>query len=108
MSETDENRGTSPAILQKVKKALRVSYSNFDDELNDLIDAAFADLGIAGANGEMIINTDPLTIRAVITYCKMNFGEPEDYDKLKASYDEQKAQLSMATGYTVWGDIDAA
>jgi hypothetical protein len=33
----------------------------------------------------------------------MNFGEPEDYDRLKASYDEQKAQLSTATGYTHWG-----
>lgn len=107
MSET-ENRGTSPALLQKVKKAIRSSYSVFDDELNDLIDAAFADLGIAGANGEKIVNTDPLTTQAVITYCKMKFGEPEDYDKLKASYDEQKAQLSMADGYTVWGDIDAA
>jgi len=27
---------------------------------------------------------------------------PEDYDKLKRSYDEQKAQLSNATNYTVW------
>jgi hypothetical protein len=96
--------------LDKIKTAIRTTSTdeNLDDELNDLIDAAFGDLGIAGANGEMIINTDPLTIRAVITYCKMNFGEPEDYEKLKASYDEQKAQLSMATGYTIWGDIDAA
>ena len=40
----------------------------------------------------------------IITYCKMSFGLPEDYDRLKRSYDEQKAQLSTATGYTDWGD----
>jgi hypothetical protein len=36
----------------------------------------------------------------------MNFGNPDNYDKLKSSYDEQKAQLSMTEGYTDWGDID--
>ena len=29
----------------------------------------------------------------------VNFGSPSDYDRMKASYDEQKAQLQMATGY---------
>jgi len=29
-----------------------------------------------------------------------------EYRNLKASYDEQKAQLSMATGYTDWGGAD--
>lgn len=33
------------------------------------------------------------------------FGaETEEYDRLKAAYDEQKAQLRTATGYTDWGD----
>lgn len=105
-SETAENMQTNPAILQKVKLALRISYPDFDAELNDLIDAALADLGIAGANGENVVTTDALTIRAIITFCKLNFGEPEDYDRLKASYDEQKAQLRMATGYTIWGDLN--
>ena len=47
---------------------------------------------------------DAIVSRAITTYCKLNFGEPDDYDRLKRSYDEQKAQLSMATGYTVWID----
>lgn len=51
---------------------------------------------------------DPLVERAVITYCKANFGEADQYDRLKASYDEQKSQLMSATGYTDWGDSDAA
>lgn len=89
-------------MLNKVRMALRITTEAFDDELTDLINAGLADLGIAGADGEKVVLTDPLTIRAVITYCKMNFGEPDEYDRLKRSYDEQKAQMSMATGWTVW------
>ena len=47
---------------------------------------------------------EPLIIRAVTTYCRANFGQPEDYERMKAAYDEQKAQLRTATGYTDWGD----
>lgn len=91
-------------MLNKVRMALRITTEAFDDELTDLINAGLADLGIAGADGENAVLTDPLTIRAIITYCKMNFGEPDEYDRLKKSYDEQKAQMSMATGWTVWTD----
>ena len=91
-------------MLNKVRMALRITTEAFDDELTDLINAGLADLGIAGADGENVVLTDPLTIRAIITYCKMNFGEPDEYDRLKKSYDEQKAQMSMATGWTTWTD----
>lgn len=87
-------------IKGKVKLALRVVTNDFDEEIEDLIDAACLDMGVAG-----IVDTDttdPLIIRAVTTYCKMNFGEPDEYERLKSAYDEQKAQLGMATGYTDW------
>lgn len=86
-------------MLAAVKLALRVTTNAFDAELNDLIAAAMLDMGIAGVEPE---NTDALVKRAIITYCKCNFGQPDDYDRLKKAYDEQKAQLSMATGYTDW------
>lgn len=91
------------AIIDKVRMALRISTTSYDDELTDLIKAAQADLGIAGV--EVPSTLDEICIKAVITYCKMSFGLPEDYDRLKRSYDEQKAQLSNATGYTNWGDV---
>lgn len=89
-------------MLEKVKLALRITTDAYDSELNDLIDAAQLDMGIAG----VVIpdELDALVSRAIVTYCKLHFGEPDDYDRLKASYDEQKAQLSMATGYTTWID----
>ena len=90
-------------LLNKVKLALRIKTDAFDDELNELILAAATDLGIAGVLVKSE-NPEPILSRAIITYCKMSFGLPEDYDRLKKSYDEQKAQLSNATGYTNWGD----
>ena len=85
-------------MLEKVKIALRISTNAFDSELTDLIAAALLGLGIAGVIVPETI--DALVTRAVITFCKMSFGLPEDYDRLKASYDEQKAQLMTASGYT--------
>ena len=86
--------------LPAVKTALRITTTAYDYEILDLIDAALKDMGIAGITN--VDDSDALVLRAVITYCRLNFGQPDDYDRLKASYDEQKAQLSMATGYTTW------
>ena len=90
-------------MLEKVKLALRITTDAFNSELSDLIDAALLDMGIAGVTNDD--TQDALIIRAVITYCKMHFGQPDDYERLKSSYDEQKAQLSMATGYTTWTEV---
>lgn len=88
------------ATLDKVKMGLRIKTTAYDEELADLITAAQLDLGIAGV---VVPSTlDEIVTRAIITYCKMSFGLPEDYDRLKRSYDEQKAQLVTATGYTDW------
>ena len=89
------------ALIDDVKVACRITTNTFDSELNMLIDSAKLDLGIAGV--ELPTQLDALCNVAIITYCKMNFGNPDNYDKLKASYDEQKAQMSMAAGYTDFG-----
>lgn len=91
-------------MLAKVKLALRVTTTAYDNDLNDLISAARQDLGIAGV--VLPSTLDAICERAIITYCKLHFLGLSDneWDRLKASYDEQKAQLTMATGYTNWGD----
>lgn len=88
------------ATIDSVKLSLRVTTPAFDTEITELINAAVADLGIAGVTN--ISETDPLILRAITTYVRLNFGQPDDYDRLKRSYDEQKAQLGMATGHTEW------
>lgn len=95
-------------MLARVKLALMLSTTDFDTELNGLISAAVKDLNVAGVDG-LVITTDTaddLVIRAIITYVCYQFelihGDQNRAKNLKVSYDEQKAQLSMSTGYTVW------
>lgn len=90
--------------VKNAKLALRVKTCAYDSEIEALVDAALQDLQIAG-----VVLPDELTRvvdLAVNTYVKMNFGQPDDYDRLKRSYDEQKAQLTTCTGYTDWGGAD--
>ena len=97
-------------MLAKVKLAKRISTTVFDSELLDLIAAAIADIRHAGVTFDVTeVKTtgvvtdytvaDPLISRAIVTYCVMNFGSPDDYDRLKASYDEQKGQLRESSAY---------
>ena len=99
------------ALLDKVKAACRVASTAYDDELADLIESALGDLGITDIKPEVLVSddADPLIRKAVITYCRMNFGYQDEtaYGRLKASYDEQKSQLLMSDSYTDWGDGDA-
>lgn len=90
-------------LLDKVKIACRILSNTFDSELEELISAAFYDLEISGvADPEGVPyseeTADSLVETAVKTYCKLQFGDLLDtaqWPKLKASYDEQKAQLKM-------------
>lgn len=101
-------------LIDKVKAVLRIAVNDYDAEINKLIEAAFADLGIVNINPELLTSNndevEPLIERAIMTFCKMNFGyiSNDQYQKFKASYDEQKSQLLMSSAYTdTWGDSDA-
>ena len=98
------------ALIDDVKVVCRVTSTAYDTELNGLIAAACADLGITDIRGTLIETPEnPLILRAILTYCKMNFGylEQGQYERLKRSYDEQKSQMLMSSDYTEWGGIDA-
>ena len=95
------------AMIEDVRLALRLTTTAYDNQLTDLINAGLADLGVAGVR---LDETDPpadpfgdsLIKTAVVTYVLLHFGSPADFDRLKRSYDEQKAQLASCTGYTDW------
>lgn len=85
-------------MLNAVKLAMRITTTAFDAEIESLIAAACLDLSAAGIPVEST-TTDALLRRAIITYCRLHFGTPDDYENLAASYWMQKANLQMAAGY---------
>lgn len=89
-------------MLNTAKLAMRLVNTAYDDEIARLIEAACGDLGVVGVTANSSTN-DPLLTQAIVTYCRLNFGTPDDYDKLKASYDEQKGQLITCSGYGLPG-----
>lgn len=96
---------TDAQLLSKVKLACRITadVTAFDDELKDLINAAFLDLSISDVNapGGQTYTASTATddiVLAVKTFVKIHFGDlasDKEKEDLKSSYDEQKAQLKM-------------
>lgn len=94
-------------MLQDVKDALRVNGEDLNNEILDLIESAKADLILSGVNKDKVIDTDPLIKRAIIVYCKANFG----YDdvnmatRFEQSYISLKHHLTLSTEYTVGDEM---
>lgn len=91
-------------MLEAVKLALALTVDDFDAEIDDLIQAALYDLKTNGVDA-LNMQTDPLIMQAVKTYCRAHFHSPADYDRLLAAYEEQKGHLMNCTDYTDWGVI---
>ena len=95
---------SNAVLINKAKLAMRITTNAFDDQISDLIEAAYLDMGVAGVEVPEVSNS--LVSQAAITYVRMHFGQPDEYDRLKKSYDEQKAQLVTCTGYTDWLGVE--
>ena len=106
-------------MLAECKKALKITATEYDGELCDLMDAAAHDLRIAGVvlpgtvsftvtqsgitdNSTM---TDNLCKRAIFSYVDwLFFRNAANEDRKREIYNIQKEQLMHATGYTDYGD----
>lgn len=95
-------------MLNRVKTALSITTNIFDTELQGHINAAVKDLNIAGVEGGTVstLTDDDIVANAIVSYCgymfEMMHGSLDRSEAYKRAYDEQKAQLSMADGYTVF------
>jgi uncharacterized phage protein (predicted DNA packaging) len=94
-------------MIQDIKDALRVSGDDLDTEIQDLIDAAKADLALSGVQKSKITDEDPLIKRAITVYCKANFGyeDPKISGRFQESYTSLKHHLTLSAEYTTEGDI---
>lgn len=91
-------------ILNKARIALRIKTNAFDDEILDLIKASVSTLETRGVTVEVEDNmVEPMVLRAILTYVRMHFGQPDDYDRLKEAWETQLGQLMTTSGFTTWG-----
>lgn len=85
-------------MLEFIKSSLRVSGSEFDDEIKSLINAARKDLitsGIAPSHLSEITN-DSLVKNAIMNFCKAEFGfDNPDSEKFRNAYESLKAKLAL-------------
>lgn len=81
-------------MLDEVKAALRITESDFDKEIEGLIEAAKGDLetsGVASSNLEK-----PLSKQAIILYCKSLFGyDNSDANRFMESYEHIKKKIAI-------------
>lgn len=93
------------AILDVVRKRLRISSAAFDaEEITPLIAAAKLDLKGGGVAESKIDDTDPLIEQAIVLYVKANFGMDNTMmEKYQVSYSKAKAFLAINLDYSEQG-----
>lgn len=87
-------------LLTEVKTALRIQQSTtaFDDaEIIPLITACKIDLKMGGVN--QIDEDDPCIRRAIVLYCKGNFGYRSDMEKFAQAYEKFRQALALSGDY---------
>ena len=91
----------SAIYVEAVRQALRISHHAFDDEIEDLIQAARADLNLIGIpESKTDDESDALIRRAVIVYVKAEFGlDNGDSEKYHESYEALKRHLALSDTY---------
>jgi hypothetical protein len=91
-------------LIDDVKLSLRIKTSSLDEEISDLIEACKADLRISGI--KVIVEKDPLIKRAIVVYCKANFGlDEKDSEKYQRSYDLLKEHMALCSEYNTEGIV---
>jgi len=89
------------SMLSKLKKDLKLTINDFDDELTAKLEAAKIDLGMAGIHANA---SDAYHQQACIVYAKARFGNPANYQQLIDSYKDMKELMMSSSRYTEWGD----
>ena len=111
-------------MLKEAMHKVGATDMEYAQEVADLLDAAYLDLTTAGVVIDGVVDItitesedqqtgettwdvdddstieDKLVLQAMMTYARMNFRSPADYDRLAASYDLQLKKLANTDRYT--------
>lgn len=97
-------------LLDQAKLQLRLSGTDFDEEVKDLIEAAAEDLKRRGVDIEKLITgtvtaageLNPLAVRAVMLYVKAHFGlsiSESETLRYERTYEQTAQALSLGNAY---------
>ena len=87
-------------MLSACRSALRITSTDYDDEISTLIAASKADLVRGGVLADSALDTDPLVRTAVICYVKGMFGlDNDEADRYMAAYQSMLSALKCSSGY---------
>lgn len=87
-------------MLDKVKLVLRIDDTVLDEDIQDTINAAMADLKLCGVLESKIVETDTLILRAVKTFCKAEYSsDDKEAARYRESYEMLRNHLSMSVDY---------
>lgn len=92
----------SSSLIYAARRYVRVSHTQYDAELTDLIGAARADLLLGGIVASKVNDeNDALIKRAIMCYVKAEFGlDNPDAEKYRNSYEMLKRHLMLSSEYT--------
>ena len=87
-------------MLTACRKALRITATDYDDEISTLIAAAKADLKRGGVMAAAVDDADPMIRVAIICYVKSAFGlDNDEADRYMGAYQSMLSALKCSSGY---------
>lgn len=94
------------ALLDDIKKEIRITKDDYNGQVQDLINTAKLDLKIKGVYDSLIIDSDPLIKQAIILYCKAHFGyNNPDAERLLKAYESLRLSLLLSGDYNGANDV---
>ena len=87
-------------ILSAVRSSLRITATDYDDEISTLIAAAKADLRRGGVLQSQVDDTDPMIRVAIICYVKSAFGlDNAEASRYAVAYQSMLSALKCSSDY---------
>lgn len=85
--------------LNAVKRSMHLSGSDMDDELNEDIAAALADMQRVGVTAAVETDNSPLVLRCVEMYVKWQHGYMGEPERFRSHYEHLRDSLSQGSDY---------
>lgn len=90
------------ALIDDIKSELRVNGTDFDTEIQSLIDSAKLEIKSKGLDETKILETDALVKQCLVLYCKANFGwDNPEADRFQNRYDMTLNHILLSGMYSV-------